>query len=243
MKQVLIFFMLFVAVAPATAAEVHLSFAASLKETVNELCVVYSRKNGTIVHQNGGASGTLARQIENGAPADIFISADTAWMDYLNSKQLMAPATIATFAGNELVFAGRSDSRIRSMADIVLLEKIGIGNPKSVPAGDYAMAAIRAVGREKDLAKRLIPAKDVRECLLYLERGEVDGGFIYLTDALLAKRAKILFTVPQHLYPKVEYQMGLTVVGSRNPQAVSLYNFLRGAEARAVLLKRGFKIR
>ncbi len=96
---------------------------------------------------------------------------------------------------------------------------------------------------EKDVAKRLVMAKDVRECLLYLERGEVDGGFVYRTEALQAKQAQVLFAVPPALYPKIVYRMGLTGTGSRNPQAVSFYNYLKGVEAQAILLKKGFKIK
>jgi len=243
MKRLIILFVLLWATS-ASAGQVYLSVAASLKEVVNELSGSFSRNNRNItLYKNAGASGTLARQIENGAPADLFISADSHWMDYLVGKGLMATASVVTFAGNELVFAGKADKRIKSLKDIALLQKIGIGNPKSVPVGEYAMAALRSANMEKGVAKRLVMAKDVRECLLYLERGEVDGGFVYMTEALQAKRAKVLFTVPADLYPKIVYRMGLTGTGSKNPEAVSFYNYLKGAEAQAVLLKKGFTLR
>ncbi|WP_243374921.1 molybdate ABC transporter substrate-binding protein [Geotalea sp. SG265] len=244
MKRVAIFFVVLLWSASASAGQVYVSVAASLKEVVDELADSFSRNNrAASIYKNTGGSGILARQIENGAPADIFISADSQWMEYLAARKLMSPATIATFAGNELVFAGKPDRRIKSMKDVALLEKIGIGNPKSVPAGEYAMAAIRSSHVEKSVAKKLVFAKDVRECLLYMERGEVDGGFVYLTEALQAKQAKVIFTVPQSLYPKVEYKMGLTVTGGRNSAAVAFFNYLKGPEAQTVLLKRGFKTR
>ncbi len=139
MKRLIMLFVLLWSTS-ASAGQVHLSVASSLKEVVNELSDSFSRKNRNItVYKNAGASGTLARQLDNGAPADIFISADSLWMDYLVGKKLVASSSVVTFAGNELVFAGKAHKRIKSLKDIVLLERIGIGNPKSVPAGEYAM--------------------------------------------------------------------------------------------------------
>ena len=158
--------------------------------------------------KNYGASGALAKQIENGAPADIFISANLEWMDYLKNKKLADAASIGTFAYNTLVFAGAA-GKASSMQDLLKLERIAIGSPKSVPAGEYAMEAFKKAGLDKQLGKKLVMAKDVRECLMYAERGEVDGAFVYKTDALQAKQAKILFTVPQELYPRVTYPMAL----------------------------------
>lgn len=228
---------------PALAADVNLSVAASLKELVNELSDSFAKKNpGVKLLRNYGASGALAKQIENGAPSDLFISANEKWMEYLKEKKLVEAASIATFAYNTLVFAG-APGKASSIQELIKLERIAIGSPKSVPAGEYAALAINEAGLDKQLAKKLVMAKDVRECLLYAERGEVDGAFVYKTDALLAKQAKILFTVPQELYPRVTYPMALTVTGAKNREAAAFFAYLHSAEAKALLTKYGFAFR
>ena len=234
--------MLFLA-APAMAGDVNLSIAASLKEVINELSDGFAKKNsGVRFLKNYGASGALAKQIENGAPADVFISANMEWMEYLKNKKLADTGSISTFAYNTLVFAGAA-GKAASMQDLPKLEKIAIGSPKSVPAGEYAMEALRKAGIDKQLEKKLVMAKDVRECLMYAERGEVDGAFVYRTDALQAKQARILFIVPRELYSRVTYPMGLTVAGAKNGEARAFYRFLQSEEAGSVLRKYGFDLR
>jgi len=226
---------------PALAGEVYLSVAASLKDAINELSDSFARQNvGIKFLKNYGGSGALARQIENGAPADIFISANLEWMDYLQNKTFMDSASIAIFAYNTLVFVGSTDKKVMGLQDLYKLEKIAIGSPKSVPAGQYALEALKKAGIDKQLEKKLVMAKDVRECLMYAERGEVDGAFVYRTDAIQAKQAKILFAVPEDLYPRVTYPMGLTLTGVKNKDAEAFYKHLRGEDARAVLEKYGF---
>lgn len=233
--------LLFLAV-PAMAGDVNLSIAASLKEVINELTDSFAgTHNGVKFLKNYGGSGVLAKQIENGAPADIFISANPKWMEYLNNKKLADTGSISTFAYNTLVFAGAT-GKASSMRDLPKLGKIAIGSPKSVPAGEYAMEALKKAGIDKELEKKLVMARDVRECLMYAERGEVDGAFVYRTDALQAKQARILFTVPGGLYPRVTYPMGLTAAGAKNAEARAFYRFLQSEEARTVLRKYGFDV-
>jgi molybdate transport system substrate-binding protein len=227
--------------ATASAGEVNLSIAASLKEVINELTDKFAKTNpGAKFQKNFGASGSLAKQIENGAPSDIFISANLEWMDYVKNKKLLDPTSVGTFTYNTLVFAGPAEKKVSTMQDLLKLEKIAIGSPKSVPAGEYAIEALKKAGIDKQLERKLVMARDVRECLMYAERGEVDGAFVYRTDALQARRAKIHFTVPQQYYQKVVYPMGLTVNGARNRDAAAFYAFLQSAEAKAVLAKYGF---
>jgi molybdate transport system substrate-binding protein len=229
----------------ALAGDINLFVAASMKEVVNELSDSYAKKNsGVTFKKNYGASGALAKQIENGAPADIFISANLEWMEYMKARKLADDRSIATFAYNTLVFAGRPGVKAAGLQDVVKLEKIAIGSPKSVPAGEYATEAFRKAGIDKQLEKKLVMAKDVRECLLYADRGEVDGAFVYKTDALqVARSAKILFTVPQEYYSRVTYPMALTVAGSKKAEAAAFYRFLESADARAVLAKHGFDVK
>lgn len=226
----------------ALAGEVNLSVAVSLKEVINELSAGFARKHpGVKFVRNYGGSGALVRQIENGAPADIFIAANLEWMDYLKDRKLADTSSIGTFTYNTLVFAG-TPGRASSMHDLTKLERIAIGSPRSVPAGEYATEAFKKAGMEKQLEKKLVMAKDVRECLMYAERGEVDGAFVYKTDALQSKQVKILFAVPQELYPRVTYPMALTVTGAKNRDATSFFAWLHSAEAKAVLTKYGFAV-
>ena len=225
---------------PVFAGDVNLFIAASLKEVINELSDNFAKKNpGVKFVKNYGASGALVKQIENGAPADVFISANVEWMDYLKNKKLADVPGIGTFTYNTLVFAG-TPGKASSMQDITKLERIAIGSPKSVPAGEYATEALKKAGIDKQLEKKLVMAKDVRECLMYAERGEVDGAFVYRTDALQAKQAKILFTVPQELYPRVTYPMSLTVAGAKNKDAAAFFGYLHSDDAKSVLTKYGF---
>lgn len=229
------------AILPAAAGEIHVSAAASLRESLTELSAAFERSNpGVKIVKNFAASGTLAKQIESGAPADIFISANKEWVDYLKEKKLLVPSSISVLTYNTLVFAGSTPGKAASMKDLPSLERIAIGSPKSVPAGEYAMEALKKSGLDKSLEKRLVMAKDVREALVYADRGEVDGAFVYRTDALQAKQAKILFSVPRNLYGQVTYPMALTAAGAKSADAVRFERFLRTSEAEAVLDRYGF---
>jgi molybdate transport system substrate-binding protein len=234
--------LIFLFAAPAMAGDIGLSVAASLREVVTELSGNFAKSHpGATFRSNFGASGALAKQIESGAPADLFMSANTEWMDYLKEKKLVDEKSIAVFAYNELVFVGKPDLKINTLQDVTKLNKIAIGSPKSVPAGQYATEAFRNAGLEKQLEGKLVMAKDVRECLLYADRGDVDGAFVYKTDAEeMAKNVRILFTVPQRLYPRVTYPVGLTIPGSKNTEAVEFLKYLQSDEGRKVLKKHGF---
>lgn len=231
-------------VAPAAAGEIALSAAASLREVVGELADNYAgRHPGVTFARNFGASGALARQIENGAPADLFFSANPAWMDYLAKKGLVDGRSGFPVAYNTLVFVGREGVRIGSLGEIVKLERIAIGSPKSVPAGAYAQEALRKAGIEGQLKRKLVMARDVRECLLYADRGEVDGAFVYKTDAIQAAgKARLLFTVPQEFYPRVTCPVALTMAGVKKAEATAFFSFLKTPEAKGILVKRGFLV-
>lgn len=228
----------------AFAGEVNVSAAASLKEVINELSDNFARKYPHVKFlKNFGGSGVLAKQVENGAPAHIFISANQEWMDYLKARKLVSPSTIGALAFNTLVFAGTADKKIQSMQDLPRLAKVAIGSPKSVPAGEYAVDAMKKAGVDRLVEKKLIMAKDVRDCLMFAEREEVDGAFVYRTDALQAKKVRILFTVPQDLYPRVKYPMALTVAGAQNRDAEAFFRYLHTGEAKAVLARHGFALK
>jgi molybdate transport system substrate-binding protein len=229
----------------AVAADLNLSVAASLREAVTELADTFAKKNPGVIFQNNfGASGALAKQIEAGATCDLFFSANLEWVDYLKEKGLVDGNNVSTFAFNELVFVGKPDLKARGLKDVVKLERVAIGSPKSVPAGQYAMEAFKKAGIDTQLEKKLVMARDVRECLMYADRGEVDGAFVYKTDAeQMAKNVKILFVVPQELYPRVTYPMALTAAGSKRAEARAFYGFLQSKEAKTVLSRRGFLVK
>lgn len=230
-------------VATVHAQTIHLFVAASMTDAFNALTAGFTAQHPDVEFQpNYASSGSLAKQIEHGAPADIYVSANPRWMEYLIEKQMIAPGTDRIFAYNKLVFVGEKKATDLSLESLVKLERIALGSPQSVPAGQYAKQAMEHAGIYTTLeqGKKLIMAKDVRQALLYAERGEVDGAFVYQTDMLLAINAKILFTVPDNSYDRVSYPMALTVAGSKNELAQSFYAYLSRPETQAVLRKYGF---
>ncbi len=229
----------------AMATDINLSVAASLREAVTQLTDDFTKKNPDLKFQNNfGASGALAKQIEAGASCDLFFSANVEWVDYLKENKLIDGNNVSIFAFNELVFVGKPDLKVSGLSDVVRLEKIAIGSPKSVPAGQYAMEAFKKAGIAPQLEKKLVMARDVRECLMYADRGEVNGAFVYKTDAeQMAQNVRILFTVPQNLYPRVTYPMALTLTGAKKSEAVAFYKFLQSPGAKTVLSKRGFAVK
>lgn len=228
----------------AQAQTVQLSIAASMTDASQELLNQFAKKHPKDVFiPNFASSGNLARQIENGAPADIYISANPKWMDYLNNIELIDRASRRTLAYNSLVFIGPQTTQARNIDSLVHLQRIALGNPQSVPAGQYAKVALTAVGVYQNLRTnhKLIFSKDVRQALLYADRGEVDGAFVYKTDAFIASTAKILFTVDAELHPRIQYPIALTESGSKKPLAREFLQFTTTKDAARILEKYGFE--
>jgi molybdate transport system substrate-binding protein len=226
------------------AQTIHLSVAASMTEAFREMMAGFAEKHPAVEFlSNFASSGSMAKQIEQGAPADIFVSANPKWMKYLVEKQLVAAGAERIFAYNQLVFAGEKKSTELSLESLTGLERIALGNPRSVPAGQYAKQAMERAGVYATLEKekKLVMAKDVRQALIYADRGEVDGAFVYKTDALLAQHAQILFIVPQDFYDRISYPMALTAAGAENEQAKAFYDYMKSPEALAILVKYGFE--
>ncbi|WP_420209262.1 molybdate ABC transporter substrate-binding protein [Candidatus Electronema sp. JC] len=233
------------AAAGIQAETIHLSAAASMTDACKEIIAAYEAKQpGAKVLANFGASGALAKQIEQGAPADVFISASTEWVQHLADKQMAAPGSEKTFAGNSLVFVGSAKAAVLSMEKLPELKRVAIGNPKNVPAGQYAKQAMEKAGIYAALeqGQKFVLTDDVRHALMYADQGEVDGAFVYATDALLAKTAKTLFTVDAALHEPIIYPMLLTAAGAKNAAAKAFYDYLSGAEAKAALKKHGFAV-
>ncbi len=227
------------------AAELRLSVAASMTEVFKDLIASFSKIHpGVTILPNFGPSGGLAKQINQGAPADLYVSANPKWMIFLEKQNEIVLATKITFAHNSLVFVGHKAEHISSLDDLTRLQRIAIGSPKSVPAGQYAQQALSKIGIYDQLlaAGKLVMAKDVRQALIYADRGETDGAFVYKTDALLAKQAVILFEVPQDFYDRVTYPLAMTNEGADKPYARDFYNYLGSNDAARILKKYGFTI-
>jgi molybdate transport system substrate-binding protein len=240
----LVFIMLVTFSLPVVAGEVTLSAGVGLKDVLNDVATAFAQKNSSIkILKNYAASGVLAKQLDSGAPTDIVLVANVEWMDYLKEKKHVDVSTITPFAYNTLVFVGKGTQRASGLDELSKLERIAVGSPKSVPAGEYAMEALKNAGIDKQLEKKLVMARDVRECLLYAERGEADGAFVYKTDALLSKDVSIWFTVPQKFYSQVVFLTALTVSGVKNQDAVGFFSSFKSPEAKALLLKYGFEVR
>ena len=227
----------------AQAGEINLSAAASLKDALNEIIAGFAKEHPDVkVLTNYGASGALAKQVGQGAPADIFISANQKWLDFLVKEGKADAATAGVLAGNTLVVAGRKTVTVKGMEDLKGLARIAIGSPKSVPAGEYAAQALQKAGiyDELETAKKLVMAKDVRQALLYADRGEADVAFVYRTDALLAQQAVVIFEVPADLYEPVTYPMAMTTAGAAKAESKEFYAYLAGVQAQGILKKYGF---
>ncbi|HEY0878466.1 MAG TPA: molybdate ABC transporter substrate-binding protein [Zeimonas sp.] len=228
----------------AQAADLTVSAAASLQNAFREIAAAWERRNpGERVLLNFAASGTLLQQLDKGAPVDVFASADGETMDRAEAKRLVDPSARRTFARNVLVVVVPVASRqpIAALADLRRdsVQRIAIGDPRSVPAGRYAEAALQATGGRHELESKWIRAQSVRQVLDYVARGEVDAGFVYATDAALMKdRVRVVFDVPLEepvLYPVAP------VTASANPSgARSFIEFLVGAQGQEILARFGF---
>jgi molybdate transport system substrate-binding protein len=228
---------------PLHAAEVHLSVAASMSDAFKELAAAFIADHpGVTMLPNFGSSGSLAKQVAQGAAADLFVSAHPKWMTYLETEGKIAPQTVRDLVKNTLVLVGPQTVAVNSLNDLDAMQLIALGSPRSVPAGQYAEQAMRAAGVYERLAaaKKLVMAKDVRQALLYADRGEVDCAFVYRTDALLAEKAVILYTVPANMHDPISYPVGLTVDGEKNSVARAFYDYLASPAALKILEKYGF---
>lgn len=226
----------------APAEEIRISAAASLTDAVKSLALAYRQEHHDIdILLNFAPSGTLAKQIAAGAPADIYISANPKWMDHLRAQGLVDEASVQVLLHNRLVLVGWPKPAT-TMKDLHGMTRIALASPSSAPAGRYAEQAMQAVGLHAALLEKgkLVPTRDVRQALLHADRGEVDGAFVYRTDALLAQQAVILFEVPEELYPQVVYPAALTISGAGRPVVRKMYDYLTGAEASKVFVGYGF---
>ena len=230
----------------ARAQDVTLSVAISLKDAVEDLGRGFMRSHpGVTLRYNVGASGDLQKQIEAGAPVDVFLSAAQRQMDDLEKQNLIAAGTRRAFARNVLVVVKPADSRvdIAKAADLAerRVGRIAIGNPRTVPAGQYAEESLRTLGLWDRVQPKLVFAENVRQVLDYVARGEVDAGFVYATDAAARVQGVTeAFRPPDDTYRPVVYP-GAVVTAAREPAlARAFLDLLASPRGRSVLGRFGF---
>ncbi len=234
--------------APPTvaAADVTVFAAASLRESLDDVTRQFQTTTGSRVIVAYGASNALARQIDAGAPADVFISADLEWMDFLDQRHLLAPHTRFNLLRNTLVLVAPVSSTATlkiapnfGLAAALGTDKLAMANPDSVPAGKYGKSALEALGVWAGVERQVARAENVRAALALVSRGEAPFGIVYRTDALADKGVRIVDTFPQASYPPIVYPAAV-LAASTSPSARTLLEFLRSAPARAAWEKYGF---
>jgi molybdate transport system substrate-binding protein len=232
---------------PAFAADVLVFAAASLKNALDDAAASYQSHSGDKIKVSYAASSALAKQIENGAPADIFISADLDWMDYVAKKNLVKPDTRVNLLGNKLVLiapAGAASVTIAPnfpLASLLKGGRLAMADPDSVPAGKYGKAALEKLGIWSSVSDKIARAEDVRAALRFVSRGEAPLGIVYQTDAAADPGVKVVGAFPDGSYPAIIYPVAL-VAGSANPGAAKFEAFLRSADARPFFVKQGFTV-
>lgn len=221
--------------------------AASLTNALQDIATQYQKEAQVNVVSSFASSSTLARQIDAGAPADIFISADQKWMDYAADKKNIDSASRKTLLGNSLVVIAPDNSPIKQLKIdkqtpwVSLLKggRLATGDPAHVPAGIYAQQALTSLGAWNSVAPHLAPAEDVRGALALVERGEAPLGIVYGSDAVASKGVKVVGTFPADSHPKVEYPLAI-VKGHQNARVTAFWRYLQGPEAAAIFKQYGF---
>ncbi len=226
------------------AADLNVFAAASLSEALKEITKTYEPASGDKLIFNLGASSALARQIKEGAPADVFFSADEAKMDDLAKSGLIINDTRHSLLSNTLVIVINAEggAAIAAPADLVKpgIGRIALAEPQTVPAGIYAKAYLQKIDLWKMIIDKIVPTENVRACLAAVESGNVDAGIVYKTDALISKKVKIGYEVTVEQGPVISYPLAV-VQGSKSPDAARKFAaYLGSAEAQTVFRKYGF---
>lgn len=223
--------------------------AASLQESLMAAGAAFTARTGTPVRFSFGASSAMARQIDQGAPADVFLSADEEWMDWLAGKGGIVPATRRRLLSNQLVLIAPAGSKTRLTIGpgMLLARALGAGgrlavaDTAAVPAGKYARASLTRLGVWDSVEDRLLPGETVRAALAYVSRGEAPLGIVYATDARAEPKVRVVGVFPESSHPPIVYP-GAVTAGSRNSGAASFLGFLQGARASAIFKRYGFGV-
>jgi molybdate transport system substrate-binding protein len=234
--------------AAAQGGDIVVFAAASLKNALDDVAAQWQQETGKKIAISYAASSALARQIEQGAPADLFISADRDWMDYLQQRNLIKTDTRSNLLGNRIVLIAAKDARMTAiiapgfdLAGLLGTGRLAMADTAAVPAGKYGKAALEALGVWKSVQDKIAQTENVRAALLLVSRGEAPLGIVYQTDAAADPNVKIMATFPENTHPAILYPAALTA-GSKNADAASLLTYLKSAKAKPLFDKQGFTV-
>lgn len=221
--------------------------AASLKNALDEIAAEWMKANQVEVRISYASSSALAKQIENGAPADIFISADLDWMDYVEKKNLVRKGTRVSLLGNTLVLIAAKDAPIKEvkiapnfdLAKLLGDKRLSMAAVATVPAGKYGKAALEKLSVWKSVEGKIAEAENVRAALAFVSRGEAPYGIVYRTDAVSEKNVVIAGTFPAGTHEPIVYPFAI-LDSSKHPKATGLLKAMNTNEARAIWMKHGF---
>lgn len=246
-RALVVCFALLLASVPAFAAGLTVFAAASLSDVLQDIGKSYQAKTGHTASFSFAASSALARQIEASPGADIFISADSDWMDYLDKKNLVQHVTRRNLLGNDLVLIAPAGAKVSlkiapgfDLKGALGTGRLAIADPASVPAGKYGKASLTALGVWDSVSGQLAPAENVRVALAYVARGECPFGIVYRTDALAEPRVQIVGLFPAASHPAIVYPAALTK--DAKPLAAEFLDYLKSAPAEAAFHKAGFTV-
>jgi len=237
--------------AAADSSPITVFAAASLTNVLQDLGDAFTKENSVPVRFSFAASSALARQIENGAPADIFFSADLEWMDYLQTRNLIQPASRHDVLANRLVLIAPADSKIKltiephfALAAALGKGRLATGDPDSVPVGRYAKEALTTLGVWSEVANRLVRADSVRSALAFVDRGEAPLGIVYETDALIDKQVRVVDMFPENSHLPIVYPIALTGAGKNEAaktNAAKFVAYIRGPAGDMAFKAYGFR--
>jgi molybdate transport system substrate-binding protein len=220
--------------------------AASLTNVLDEIGAAYMQQTRQPVKFSYAASSALARQLEAGASADVFFSADLEWMDYVQARSLIDRSSRRNVLGNRLALVAPADSKIEleiapgfKLAEALGNRRLATGDPESVPVGRYARSALTSLGVWNDVADKLVRADNVRSALAFITRGETPLGIVYETDAKVEKRVRVVDFFPADSHPPIVYPVAVTA--KARPAARQFVDFLQSAAARESFEKYGFQ--
>lgn len=230
--------------ASSTSHELTVSAAVSLKDGFNEIADLYEKRNGSKIHFNYGASGALQKQIESGAPADVFASAGAKQMDDLAAKNFVVPDSRKDFARNSLVLiVPARATAVSSFGDLVSpsVKRVAVGNPKTVPAGQYTEQTLNRLGLLPAIQAKLIFAEDVRQVLDYVIRDEVDAGVVYSSDVLSGvDKIRVVARAPDDSHDQILYPIAIVKDSKQQEAARKFIDLVLSSEGQAILVKHGF---
>jgi molybdate transport system substrate-binding protein len=247
MKRLAILVVAMLVMASARAEQLTVLAASSLTDAMKEIAPLYQKETGNEMRLSFGASSMLERQIEEGAPADVFLSADELKMDTLEKAGLLVPGTRRTLLSNTLVIVVPSDSQlqIHSAADLASnneIKKIAISQPSTVPVGVYSKEYLTKLGLWDKVESKVVPTENVRASLAAVESGNVQAGFVYKTDMLISHKVKSALEIPASEGPKISYPIAALKETRDLEAAKKLVEYLRSDAALNVFKRYGFKV-